>query len=88
VDAGVHVQLGAAQQPEQQVVHLVEDHGSVGRQRQLAGRQVERARGAKHLAERVAGDEGDEQVGRRWRDTVTAALLLLLFMSSNSRYGE
>lgn len=65
--AGVHVQLGASQQPQQQVVHLVEDHGGVGRQRQLAGRQVEGAGGAEHLAERVAGDEGDEEVGRRWK---------------------
>lgn len=68
VNAGVHVQLGASQQPQQQVVHLVEDHGGVGRQRQLAGRQVEGARGAEHLAEGVAGDEGDEEVRRRWRE--------------------
>lgn len=67
VNAGVHVQLGASQQPQQQVVDLVEDHGGVRRQRQLAGRQVEGARGAEHLAEGVAGDEGDEEVRRRWR---------------------
>lgn len=30
VNAGVHVQLGASQQPQQQVVDLVEDHGGVG----------------------------------------------------------
>lgn len=69
VHAGVHVQLGASQQPQQQVVHLVEHHGGVGRQRQLAGRQVERARGAEHLTERVAGDEGDQEVRRRCRET-------------------
>lgn len=68
VNAGVNIQLGASQQPQQQVVDLVEDHRGVGRQRQLAGRQVEGARGAKHLAERVAGDEGDEEVRRRWRN--------------------
>lgn len=67
VNAGVHVQLGASQQPQQQVVDLVEDHGGVGRQRQLTGRQVEGARGAEHLAEGVAGDKGDEEVRRRWR---------------------
>lgn len=46
----------------------MEDHSGVGRQRQLAGRQVEGARGAEHLAEGVAGDEGDEEVRRRWRE--------------------
>ena len=67
VNAGVHVQLGASQQPQQQVVDLVEDHGGVGRQRQLSSRQVKRARGAEHLAEGVAGDEGDEEVRGRCR---------------------
>ncbi|KAF3852697.1 hypothetical protein F7725_006052 [Dissostichus mawsoni] len=62
VHAGVHVQLGAAQQPQQQVVHLVQNHRGVGRQRQLAGRQVQRARGAEHLTERVAGDQGDQEL--------------------------
>lgn len=65
VNAGVHVQLGAAQQPQQQVVDLVQHHGGVGRQRQLPSWQVEGAGGAEHLAEGVAGDEGDEQVRRR-----------------------
>lgn len=67
MNAGIHVKLGASQQPQQQVVDLVEDHGGVRRQRQLSGRQVKGARGAKHLAEGVAGDEGDEEVRRRWR---------------------
>lgn len=67
VHAGVHVQLGASQQPQQQVVDLVQHHGGVGRQRQLPRGQVEGACGAEHLAEGVAGDEGDQQVGRRWR---------------------
>lgn len=80
VNAGVHVQLGSSQQPQQQVVDLVEDHGGVGRQRQLPGRQVEGARGAEHLAERVAGDEGDEEVRRRWRKE-TRLLLEFCFLS-------
>lgn len=68
VNAGVHIQLRASQQPQQQVVDLVEDDGGVGRQWQLTGRQVERACGTKHLSEGVAGDEGDEEVRRRWRE--------------------
>lgn len=62
VNAGVHVQLGPAQQPQQQVVDLMQHHGGVRRQRQLAGGQVEGAGGAEHLAEGVTGDEGDQEV--------------------------
>lgn len=71
VDTGVHVQLGASQQPQQQVVDLVQDHSGVGRQRQLAGRQVERASGAKHLTERVTRDERDQEVRRRYGNRQT-----------------
>lgn len=65
--AGVHIELSAAQQAQKQVVDLVQHHGGVGRQRQLACGQVEGARRAEHLAERVAGDEGDQEVGSRCR---------------------
>lgn len=84
VNAGVHVQLGASQQPQQQVVDLVEDHGGVGGQRQLTGRQVEGACRAKHLPERIAGDEGDEEVRRRWREETPQLLGLGLVSFSLS----
>lgn len=67
VHAGIHVELGAAQQAQQQVVDLVQHHSGVGRQRQLPRGQVEGARGAEHLAKGVAGDEGDQEVGGRCR---------------------
>lgn len=50
MNAGIHVQFGPSQQTQQQVVHLVEDHGGVRGQWKFTGRQVEGACGAEHLA--------------------------------------
>lgn len=67
MNAGIHIQFGSSQQTQQQVVYLMEDHGGVRGQWKFTGWQVEGARGAEHLAERVAGNEGDEEICCRWR---------------------
>lgn len=46
----------------------MEHHGGVGGQGQVPRGEVEGTRGAEHLAERVAGNQGDQEVGCRYRD--------------------
>lgn len=61
----IHVELGPAQQAQQEIVDLVQNHGGVGTQREVPRGDVKRARGAEHLTEGVARDERHQQIRRR-----------------------